>query len=139
MCSSRWERPARGSSSSDEPVPIQNPSAADRPESMRSVTPRTPESSVVRRWASTLMSLVPLGIAVRAVARAPGPPAAAVAAVAVTARAAVATVAAGPAVAPRAAAVAAAGADGRELLDRLAGDLRVLRQAQADAAALTVD
>ncbi len=50
-----------------------------------------------------------------------------VAAAALTARAA--AVAAGP----------TAGADGRELLDRLAGDLGVVGEAQADAAALAVD
>ena len=37
--------PERESSSPAEPVPIQNPSAADRTESIRSVTTRTPESS----------------------------------------------------------------------------------------------
>ena len=49
MCSIRCDRPASGSSSADEPVPIQKPSATDRTESMASVTTRTPESSSVRR------------------------------------------------------------------------------------------
>src|SRR6185295_10597069 len=66
-----------------------------------------------------------------AVAVAPAPAAAVAAAASVTARAAVAAVAAP--------ATAAAGADAGQLLDGLAGDLRVLGQAQADAPALAVD
>src|SRR4051794_16186029 len=87
---------------------------------------------------------VPLGVAVAAVPRAAGAAravaavAAAALAVAVAPRAAVAA-----AVTARAAAVAAApaaaGADRGQLLDGLAGDLGVLGEAQADAAALAVD
>lgn len=49
MCSIRCDRPACGSSSTDEPVPIQKPSVTERTESMDSVTTRTPESSSVTR------------------------------------------------------------------------------------------
>src|SRR3954453_9972381 len=150
MCSSRWDRPALSSDSKPEPVPIQNPSAADRTEPMCSVTTRTPESSSVRRC-SVDRVLVALGIAVRAVPRAPraarpvaalAAAAAAAVAIAGAARAPVAAAAAAAVtVAARAAPVAAAatGADRGQLLDGLAGDLRVLGEAQADAAALAVD
>src|SRR3954449_3742974 len=141
MCSTRCDRPASSVASPTEPVPIQNPRAADRTEPMCSVTIRTPESSSVRRWS------VPLGVTVAAVPRAAGAaravaavaaPVAAAAVVAVAARAAVTVAAAVPA---RAAAVAAAatGADGGQLLGGLAGDIGVLGQAQADPAALAVD
>src|SRR3954468_19219346 len=134
MCSSRCDRPARSASSKPEPVPIQNPSAADRTESMCSVTTRTPESSSVRRCV-----LIAIGVAVAAVPRAAGAARAVAAVATVVAVAPRAAVAAVAAVTPRAAAVAAApGPDGRQLLDGLAGHLRVLGQAQADAAALAV-
>ena len=68
----------------------------------------------------------------------PQPRAAAVAA-AVAAPAAVARGRAPPRSRRAAAAAAAAGDDGRELLVGLAGDRRVVGEAQADAAALTVD
>src|SRR4051812_46332369 len=99
---------------------------------MTSVATRSPpSSSVIRCWA---MVLVPVRVPVAA--RAPVTvtltvtvaPAAAVTPAAVTAVTAVA-----------ATATAAAGADAGQVLDRLAGDLRVLGTAQADAAALAVD
>src|SRR3954453_9422413 len=132
MCSTRWDRPASSSDSATEPVPIQNPRATDRTESMCSVTIRTPESSSVRRCSScTAGGLV--AIAAAAVARPAGAAAAAVAAAATLApRATVAAVA----VAPRAAvtaATAATGADTGQLLDGLAGDLGILGETQADA------
>src|SRR5215212_3802007 len=94
---------------------------------MRSVTTRTPESSSVIRCSSSNLIPVAAGAVARAAgaARAALAVAVATAAVAVTARAAVAA--------------APAAADRRELLDGLAGDLRVLGEAQADAAALAVD
>ena len=49
MCSSRCEIPAWLSCSAAEPVPIQKPSATERTLGTRSVTTRTPESSVVMR------------------------------------------------------------------------------------------
>src|SRR4051812_19203594 len=97
------------------------------------------------------VALVALGVAVdaAAVARAPGaagPTVTARAAVpgaaAAAARATVAVAAAARAavtVAPGAAAVAAPAADRGELLLGLAGDVRVVGEAQADAAALAVD
>src|SRR5437867_2818409 len=131
MCSIRCDRPASASVSPTDPAPIQSPSATDRTESMCSVTTRTPESNSVRRWSrSNAVALV--AIAASAVARPAG--------------AARATVAATLAVAPRAAAVAtgttavaASSADAGEILDRLAGDLGVVGEAQPDAAALAVD
>src|SRR5439155_5114922 len=127
MCSIRWERPASSSPSPTLPVPIQNPSATDRTESMDSVTTRTPESSSVSRGRSNASQS-----GARVAPGAPARPAGA-------APAAVPAVAAVAAVAPRAAAVAAAGADRGQLLGRLAGDLGVVGQAEPDAAALAVD
>src|SRR5436190_869998 len=124
MCSIRWDRPASSSPSPTLPVPIQKPSATDRTESIDSVTTRTPESSSV--------SLGSVRVSPSAAARAARAAASAVPAVAATVPAAAA------AVAPAPAAVAAA-ADRRELLRRLAGDVGVVGQAQADAAALAVD
>src|SRR5215207_676371 len=142
MCSMRCDRPASGASSADEPVPIQKPSATDRTESMCSVTILTPDSNSVRRCSAVTpgrrSAALGVGVHAAAVARATG---AARAAVAIAARAAIAVAIAARAavaLAPRAAAVAAA-AHRRELLGRLAGDLRVLGQAQPDAAALAVD
>src|SRR4051794_41025254 len=127
MCSIRWLRPASGSASPADPVPIQKPSATERTLGMRSVTTRTPESSsVIRCSSSTYLVAVPAAAVARAARAAGAAVAVAAAAVAIPARAAVA-------------AAPAAAADGRELLDRLAGDLRVLGEAQADAAALAVD
>src|SRR3954452_3978338 len=120
MCSIRWERPASSSPSPTLPAPIQNPSATDRTESMDSVTTRTPESSSV--------SLGAVRVPPRAPARAAG-----AAATAVPPIAPVPAVAAGPA------AVAAARADGGQLLGGLGGDVGVVGEAQADAAALAVD
>src|SRR3954469_12926889 len=120
MGPSRCDRPPPGSSSVTEPVPIQNPRATDRTESMDSVTIRTPEGRGVRRC-----NLGALGVAPAARAAGAARPAVA---------AAVATVAA----ATRAAAPVA-GAHGGELLDGLARDVGVARQPQADAAALAVD
>src|SRR5215204_537545 len=116
MCSRKCERPASASVSPRDPAPTKKPRAADRTEGMTSVTTRSPDSSSVRRCSGN----VPLA-AVR---------------VPIRARAALA---AGPAVAAVAAPAAAAGADRRQLLDGLAGDLGVLGEAQADAAALAVD
>src|SRR5215210_7312825 len=136
MCSTRCDRPASASPSADEPVPTQKPSATDRTESMDSVTTRTPDSSRVRRCPPSPTGALPaLGVA---------PAAAAVARAARAARAAAVAAALAPvAIAPRAAvapaAPAAARPDAGQLLDRLAGDLRVGGQAQADAAALAVD
>jgi hypothetical protein len=45
----RCDSPASSSDSAALPVPIQNPSAADRTEGMASVATRTPESSSVMR------------------------------------------------------------------------------------------
>src|SRR4051794_24957732 len=85
-----------------------------------------------------LLLAAAIGIAIAAaVARAPGATVAARAAVALPA-AASAAVAAASARSAVAALAGAAGPDGRELLDRLAGDGRVLGEAQADAAALAV-
>src|SRR5215212_482651 len=126
MCSRKCERPASASVSPRDPAPTKKPRAADRTEGMTSVTIRSPERSSVRRCSGTGAGPGRLG-AVR---------------VPVRARAAVA---APVAVAPAAAAVAAvaapapaAGADRGELLDGLAGDLRVLGEPQADPAALAV-
>src|SRR4051812_16129582 len=130
MCSMRCDRPASSSASPTLPVPIQNPSATDRTESIDSVTTRTPESTSVRRgWSNWVLAAI--GVAPGAAARAARATAAAVA-VAV----APATV---TAVAARRTAVAAPGADRRQLLGGLAGDVGVVGQAQADAAALAVD
>ena len=133
--------PGLGVVSTREPVPIQKPSAADRTESMCSVTTRTPESSSVSACALVHRCCL-VAIAVAAVARAAG--AARAVAAAVAAAVAVA-VTARPRSPPRrgaaavAAATAAAGADRGELLDGLARDRRVVGEAQADAAALAVD
>src|SRR5215213_9283108 len=126
MCSRKCDRPASSTCSPRDPAPMKKPRAADRTELMCSVTTRSPESSVVSLCSGSVLTA--LGIAVAA--RAP----LAVAPAAVAARAP--AVAARPAVAPVA---AAAGADGGELLLGLPGDLRVLGEAQADAAALLVD
>src|SRR5436190_639596 len=133
MCSTRCDRPASAASSAAEPVAIQTPSVTDRTVGMASVTTRTPESRTVNRWSVSV--LAPVGIAV---ARAAGaaPRSAIAATVAAAARAAVAAVAAAAARRPS----AAAGRTGcHELLLRLARDLGVLREAQADATALAVD
>src|SRR3954468_15828827 len=129
MCSMRCERPASSSPSPTLPAPIQNPSATDRTEPMDSVTTRTPESSSVS-----------LG-AVRVPPSAP-------------ARAAGAAAAAGPTVAAAVGVPAGGGGRGRgggrgppppppprpparaRSLGVLAGDVGVVGQAQADAAAL---
>src|SRR6185437_14261248 len=136
MCSSRCEIPASSSCSEAEPAPIQKPSATERTLGMRSVTTRTPEPSVVI-WCSGC-SGVSVAVAVTAVTRATR----ATVAVAIAARTAVAIAAVAPGALARGAAATAttaAGADAGELLDRLAGDVGVIGQAQADAAALAVD
>src|SRR4051812_17019397 len=100
---------------------------------MRSVTTRSPESSVVS-VCSGKRGLAPVGIAIGTRSRrAVAPAAAAVAArpAAVAARRAIAA-----AVAPAAAHRRVAGADRLQLLLGLAGDVRVLGEPQADAAAL---
>src|SRR4051812_40942429 len=137
MCSRKCDRPASSCVSPREPVPTKKPTAADRTEGMRSVTIRSPLSSVLSWWSGKSARLPAIGIAVGA------RPVAAVGPVA----AARPPVAAAPAVATAPAAAAAvaaahrrvAGADRRELLGRLAGDVRVVGEAQADAAALAVD
>src|SRR3954452_25632552 len=149
MCSIRWLRPASGSSSAAEPVPIHSPRATERTDCIRSVTTRTPESSTVSSWpcstASTCFSansggrswLATLRVAprARAVARATRATRSAVAlAVAPVAPAAVTAIAA-----VTAALGAAGGSQRAQLLDRLARDVGVLGQAQADAPALAVD
>src|SRR4051812_35406496 len=129
-CSRKCESPDSRSLSPREPVATKKPRAADRTEPMCSVATRSPLGSSVIRCAGS--ELVPLGVPIAA--RAPVPiavaPAAAAPAVAVT-------------VAPTATAVpaatAAAAADRGQLLDGLAGDLGILGEAQADAAALAVD
>src|SRR4051794_19802331 len=132
MCSTRCDRPASSVASPTEPVPIQNPSATDRTESMCSVTIRTPESSSVRRCSSCTPRTLLAAVGARAMARAARTAAAAVAPSAVAPRAAIAP-------ATRAAAVAPTAADGGVLLGGLAGDLGILGQTQADPAALPVD
>src|SRR3954468_13084610 len=141
MCSRKCERPASASVSPREPAPTKKPRAADRTEGMTSVTIRSPESSSVRRCSgkarAAALAAVRVAVGARpalaataaAVAVAPAPASAVAAAAAVTPRPAVAA----------AVAAAAAGADAGPLLDGLAGDLRVLGQAQADAPALAVD
>src|SRR4051812_6442960 len=128
-CSRKCESPDSRSLSPREPVATKKPRAADRTEPMCSVATRSPLGSSVIRCAGS--ELVPLGVPIAA--RAPVPiavaPAAAAPAVAVT-------------VAPTATAVpaaTAAAADRGQLLDGLAGDLGILGEAQADAAALAVD
>src|SRR5258707_14012171 len=133
MCSSRWEIPACSSVSTTEPVSIRKPSATERTPGTRSVTTLTPESSVVIRWSDRPVRLS-ASVAVAAMTRAArpaiavAPPATALGATTVGGRAPLAT-------APSPAACA----DPRELLDGLAGDVRVVGEAQADAAALAID
>ena len=117
-CSRKCEIPAWSVASLREPVRIQKPRAMERTEGMPSVTTRTPEPTSVSRG-----SAVTCGSAVAATAVAATPVAALTppAATAAAARAAVAR------------------AHGGELLGRLAGDLGVVREAQADAAALGID
>src|SRR5579862_8163788 len=133
MCSSRCDMPAWASLSAAEPVAIQKPSATERTAGTRSVTTRTPLSSVVMTCASLNCGR---GSA-RAVARATRAAGAAVAGPPVAA-AAVARTSVAVARSPRAVAAPAA-AEQRELLDRLADDLGVVRAAHADAPALAVD
>src|SRR5215218_6303654 len=129
MCSTRCDSPASSCVSLAEPVAIQTPSVTDRTVGIASVTTRTPESRTVSSHSAR--GLVPVGIAVAVARTAGAAPAAVPAAVAAATRTAV-TVAPAP---PRAAAVA----DRDELLLRLAGDVGVRREAQADAAPLAVD
>src|SRR4051812_27695199 len=131
-CSRKCERPDSSTVSPREPVATKKPRAADRTELMCSVAIRSPESSSVMRWSG---KREPLG-AVRVPVAAGAPLAVAAAAAAAVAAAPAVAVAVAPATAV---AAAAAGADARQLLDGLAGDLGVLGQAQADAAALAVD
>src|SRR3954462_10599453 len=152
MCSIRWLRPASGSSSAAEPVPIHSPRATERTDCIRAVTTRTPESSTVSSWPCSTASacfsansggrswLATLRVAprARAVARATRATRSAVALA--VAPVAPATVAAVTAIAAVTAALGAAGGGQRgQLLDRLARDVGVLGQAQADAPALAVD
>src|SRR5436305_247371 len=131
MCSSRCDRPASVSFSVTEPVPIQNPRATERTPGMCSVTTRTPESSV--EISCPVMSSGS-AITVTRASRAAGSP------VALAAAAAAARPGRTPGTAVAAATASAApAADGRELLDRLPGDVGIVGQAQADPAPLTVD
>src|SRR3954454_24541208 len=129
MCSTRCDRPASSAVSSAEPVAIQNPSVTDRTVGIASVTTRTPESRTLSLC--SVRSSAPVGIAVTRAARA--------APSAVTAAAAAAAAIAAVAVRALAALSAATAADRDELVLRLADDLGILGQAQADAAALAVD
>src|SRR5579875_3201820 len=147
MCSGRCEMPASRSCSRPEPAALPPPRPTERPPGPRSLTTRTPESSVVMLcstlttrawWRSPRPS-----VAIARVARAPGP-AVAVAPRTRSALAPFATVRGRAAALARGtpaagAPAAAAGADARELLDGLAGDVRVVGEAQADAAALAID
>src|SRR5215213_6598139 len=126
-CSRKCEMPAWSWSSSREPARTQNPRAIERTEGIASVTTRTPESRVVSRAGSVLNALLAALAVPVAWAALPVPAAAASLAPAAT----VATVAAASAL--------VAGAHGSEFLGRLAGDLRVFREAQADAATLRVN
>src|SRR6185437_1516887 len=101
-----------------DPVRTKKPRAADRTEGIASVTTRRPELHSVTRCVGMALPAVRVAVAARAAL-----PAVAPAAVA----ASVAAAAAAPAAHGR-----VAGADGGQLLGRLAGDLRVLGEAQAD-------
>src|SRR3954451_16098055 len=121
-CSRKCEIPACCSDSSREPTLTQNPSATERTEGIASVTTRTPESRVVILCGSA-RALVPVAPAVAAIATAaptavPAPAAAIAAASAAT--------------------TATAGADLGQVLNGLALHVRVIGQAQPDAAALAV-
>src|ERR687893_185754 len=122
-CSRKCEMPPCSGDSLREPVPIQRPSAIDRTDGIRSDTTRTPESSRVSLWPSVVVSALALvaGVgAARAVAAAIPP--------AVAVPAAAATVAAAASAAP----ATATGAHRGELLGRLARDVGVVGEAQAD-------
>src|SRR5215218_2453335 len=106
---------------------------------MRSVTTRSPDSSVVSVCSGTRRGRLPaIGIAVGA-RRAPLAVTVAVTAAAFAARPTAVAPRPVPAAAVATAAAAVAGADGQELVLRLPGDVRVLGEAQADAATLLVD
>src|SRR5438046_483903 len=125
MCSTRCEIPASLLRSITEPDAIQNPSATERTPGTRSVTILTPESSDVIRCS---VALTPMAWAARAPAHTSRTALAAPAA----GRAAVGALAAipgGAAIAvarPAASARAPTGPHAGELLDRLAGDVRVV-------------
>src|SRR5215208_748173 len=112
-CSRKCDSPASAGVSPRDPVATKKPRAADRTELMCSVATRSPESTSVMRWSGKYPGLATVRVPVAA-----RPPLA---------------------VAVAAAAPAAARADRGQLLDGLAGDLRVLGEAQADPAALAVD
>src|SRR4029077_1390509 len=138
MCSSRWEIPACSSRSATEPVAIQEPSATERTLGTRSVTTRTPGAPPAEPAVNVVIRCSGCSapsIAIAAGARAAG------AALTITARTplgALASVAPG-AIARGATAAASTRADTGELLRGLARDVRVVGQAQADAAALAID
>ena len=88
MCSSRWEMPASPSSSAAEPVAIQKPSATERTPGTRSVTTRTPLSSVVMLWSG--LNCAPFDPSITPVAWASGAALASTARSAITPAAAVA-------------------------------------------------
>src|SRR5882757_5188139 len=116
------------------------PRATERTVSIRSDTTRSPESSSVSCGPSGVTS-GPVRKSARLPAVAPVvavPAVAAAATAAAVSAAAPATIAAAPARALRAIALVAR-ADRGQLGRRLAGDLRVVRKAQADAATLLVD
>src|SRR5205823_12621250 len=130
-CSRKCETPAWAGVSLRDPVRIQGPSAIERIDGIASVTTRMPESSSVSWWPSPVVTATGTLPAIPGVLGGAGTAIAAVAPVPVTAAAAPAAVATATAL--------VAGADRRELLGRLTLDVGVVRQAQADPAALAVD
>src|SRR5215218_9638611 len=101
----------------------------ERTEGIASVTTRTPESSSVRRWRSSVKrgaSVAPVAAVLSPAVPAPG-------------AIATATAAGAAAAVPAAPAAAVAGAHARQLLGRLPRDLRVVGEPEPDPAALLVD
>src|SRR5436305_3133589 len=140
MCSSRWEIPASSSRSTTEPVAIQKPSATERTAGTGSVTTLTPDSSSVIRCPAP-SGLRPRSVPVTRVARPPRAARRATGALAPPATVgstAAAAIAQGARRTPPAR-WAGSGPNARELVDGLAGDVRVVGQAQADPAPLAVD
>src|SRR3954447_25958569 len=126
-CSRKCEIPACSTVSLRDPTRIQKPSATERTEGSSSVTTRTPEPSSVS-WCPSVWLIDRLA-PVSAMIAAAAVPATVTSPAATAARAAVAA----------AARATIARAHGGELLGGLAGDLRVVGEAQPDAAALLVD
>src|SRR5829696_8611167 len=63
MCSRKCDRPASSTCSPRDPAPMKKPRATDRTEGMCSVTTRSPESSVVSRWAGNPLAAVRVAVA----------------------------------------------------------------------------